>query len=40
MADHAVYTILQPMLKIYDLFMDKYQFENDEVTCVWIKCTH
>ena len=38
--DHAVYTILKSMLRVFYLFMVKYQFENDEVTGVWIKCIH
>ena len=40
MTDHAVHTILKSMLKVFSFLVVQYQFENYEVTGVWIKSTH
>ena len=39
MTIHAGSPILKSMLKIFSLFMVKYQFKDDDGTGVWIECT-
>ena len=38
MIDHAEFSLLRSVLKVFYLFKVNYQFENDEVTVVWIQC--
>ena len=37
---HAGFSLLQSILKVFYLLKVKLQFENDEMTGLWIQCDH